>query len=273
MKELLRRYMMRTGNQYIFPTQMGGYLLGLIFLMFLLSIGYSNNLLLIFTLFLFGYNLIWVIQTHFQLRSSQITLALNDGHALSEINYHYQGPEAKLTLIRGHDKVTLQDGVFKLPGRGVWKWDYLLVSSTKPFGLYRTWRFVKFNHSSFAYPGLIREFTPPLLENLNKEGELSSQKFGSGDFHGLVTYSGQDIKRISWKHYARSGELLIKQGEDQRSFVAVFDATIKLDEQSLSVMATQLVQCHRQGVEFELKLKDKPPVSDFKDALRELAQC
>src|SRR5215212_6754965 len=81
-KAWLEKQFQKQERIYILPTRMGGYLNGLIFLMFLLSVGYNNNLLLIFTLFLFGLNLIWVIQTHFHLHALKIeTLIIDEGHA------------------------------------------------------------------------------------------------------------------------------------------------------------------------------------------------
>ena len=75
--------MMRSRTRvYIFPTRMGGYAIGLISLMFLLSIGYSNNLLLIFTITLFGLNLLWVVNSHFHLaRLSPGQVYVEDGHS------------------------------------------------------------------------------------------------------------------------------------------------------------------------------------------------
>ena len=72
MKQWIINQSKKKARIYIMPTRMGGYLNGLIFLMFLLSVGYSNNLLLIFTLFLFGLNLICCIHTHYHLNALKI---------------------------------------------------------------------------------------------------------------------------------------------------------------------------------------------------------
>ena len=81
------RQIKKKSRIYIIPTRMGGYLNGLIFLMFLLSVGYNNNLLLIFTLFLFGLNLIWLIQSHFHMHKLKLdAVHLEDGHALESVS-------------------------------------------------------------------------------------------------------------------------------------------------------------------------------------------
>lgn len=85
MKTWFKQQLRKRTRVYILPTRMGGYLNGLIFLMILLSIGYSNNLLLIFTLVLFSFNLIWIIQTHFNLNQLRLArMKIADGYADSK---------------------------------------------------------------------------------------------------------------------------------------------------------------------------------------------
>lgn len=264
--------MKRRKTIYIIPTKMGGYLNGLIVLMFLLSIGYSNNLLLIFTLFLFGFNLLWVIQTHFHLHALKLNeLQIQDGHIHESLSVKISwrtaplGPQDwQLGLISSYgdipikvlenlENLTLSE--IRLNKRGSWQWNFLKISSDRPYGLYRAFCYERLHSRSLAYPGLIREVTTPLLQKSGLEGEIASGQRGAGDFHSLGVYQGDGARLISWKHYARTGELLIKEGERPGANMARFELLLsfKNNENLLSVMASQMLLCHREEIPFFLK--------------------
>ena len=270
----LLEMMMKRSRVYILPTRMGGYFNGLIFLMFLLSVGYSNNLMLIFALILFGFNLIWVIQTHQHLELMKIQdITINDGHANEALMVSLSwlqspgGPyERNLTLI-AHDRRVVLDNyederdkttcLFSSAVRGEVNWRYLRLATEKPVGFYRAWRFIKLKEKSFIYPALFPHFIPPLLQPSIIEGEEGSGRKGEGDFHGLGKYQGQEIRKISWKHYARTGDLLIKEGEEMRSPTAELVFTDDQNkEQQLSILATQIRHCYREKISWLLVLPD-----------------
>lgn len=272
MRSWITDRMKRRDTIYIIPTKMGGYLNGLIVLMFLLSIGYSNNLLLIFTLFLFGFNLLWVIQTHFYLHALKIgELHINDGHVHESLSLKisWKGTpigahDWQLALIGDNENVpikvlenleNLTSGEIELNRRGSWQWNLLKISTEKPYGLYQVFRYERVQAQCLAYPELIKEGTTPLLHNSALEGEFSCGQKGTGDFHTLGAYQGDGARLISWKHYARTGELLIKEGERHESSMARFELLLpfKNNENLLSVMATQMVLCHREEISFLLK--------------------
>jgi hypothetical protein len=292
----LLEMMMKRSRVYILPTRMGGYFNGLIFLMFLLSVGYSNNLMLIFTLILFGFNLIWVIQTHQHLETMKIQeVDIQDGHANESILvslFWLQAPEGpyerRFTLIAQNTEVGLnvhndeQDitkGFFSLTKRGEVSWRYLRIESERPVGLYKTWKYFRLKEKSFIYPALFPHFIPPLLQNSSLEGEEVTGKKGEGDFHGLARYSGQEMRKISWKHYARVGDLLVKEGEDTRSPTAELILSDDKDkEQQLSILATQIRHCHQGNIPWTLELygiRVGPAcnLEHFEESLRRLSVC
>ncbi len=287
--------MKRRNTIYIIPTKMGGYLNGLIVLMFLLSIGYSNNLLLIFTLFLFGFNLLWVIQTHFYLHALKIgDLHIPDGHVHESLSVKFSwratpagAQDWQLALLSSYGDIPvkvlgnlehLTAGEIKLNKRGSWQWNFLKISSDRPYGLYRAFRYERAHSNSLAYPELIKEVTSPLLQKSAFQGEITSGQKGAGDFYSLGAYQGDGARLISWKHYARTGELLIKEGERPGSNMARFELLLALknNENLLSVMATQMLLCHREEIPFYLKTptRDIGPAyhrEHLDECLRELA--
>ena len=269
---------------YILPTKMGGYLNGLIFLMFLLSVGYSNNLLLIFTLFLFGLNLIWVIQTHFHLHGlkfDDIQVADNHAQSTTAVTIHWKktphGPYAwklkldDLPIHSSFDNTEKSQGNVILPKRGVYQFQHLRVDTEMPFGLYRAWIYFPVNVRVYAYPAKQKEpgVLPAIPSQL--EGETSTLKKGPHDVWNIGPYQGDESRKISWKHYARSGELVVKEGEELlESEVQFFLKTS--DEWQLSQIATQLVYCSERNIPFSL-ITTHGTEHQLKKCLQELAKC
>ncbi|MFL5784450.1 MAG: DUF58 domain-containing protein [Bacteriovoracaceae bacterium] len=288
MTKFFERMMRSRTRVYIFPTRMGGYCIGLIGLMFLLAIGYSNNLLLIFTIALFGLNLIWVVNSHFHLQRLQLgQVSVEDGHAGTSVGVNVRwkrwpqgNREWKLGLINDERmmvKIRTEEegrttGEISLPHRGVFHWTHLLVKTDRPFGLYRTWIYFPINVSVHAYPRLRKDVPLPSPEIQEKEGTLTGERKGDEGLRGLSRYQGEGVRRISWKHYAKSGELYVKEGEELKANIIRLALALPENrehrEAELSRLATLMVNCHRQEIPFLFEGK-----TQLKDCLRELAQC
>lgn len=289
--------MRKRSRIYILPTKMGGYLNGLIFLMFLLAIGYSNNLLLIFTLFLFGMNLIWVIQTHFHLRALKLqSVNISDGHA-GELNESHivwkktpKGPykwefalendSEIIDVTSTYDTENASSVQLKFPKRGVWYFKYLKVKTEMPFGLYQVWIYLPLETKAFAYPAKLKDVPPLSFNPSNEEGSEEGLRKGPHDVKSLSPYMGEESRRISWKHYARTGELLIKEGEQLQRAQVVFKLQkyIENKEIALSELATLMVHCANSDTSFTLESEEfkKGPRHDqafLQECLRELAKC
>lgn len=282
---------------YIMPTKMGGYLNGLIFLMFLLAVGYNNNLLLIFTLFLFGFNLIWVIQTHYHLHALKVSsVSIEDNHAgephLVKVNWK-KSPgtplEWQIGLETEHDSYSMRMfshdekssvGEVKLNKRGIWNFYHIKVATEKPFGLYRSWVYLAVPAKAFVYPERLKDVPPVMPLEHTSDGDLASLKKGPHDVSNLSPYQGESSKFISWKHYARSGDLVVKEGEELSKRLIHFRLNPYHPEKELilSQMATQMVQCGKESISFTFESPHKKlgPGFDGKylsECLRELAAC
>lgn len=292
MKNWIRHQFRKKSRVYILPTRMGGYLNGLIFLMFLLSIGYSNNLLLIFTLILFAFNLMWLVQSHFHLHRLKLDqVVITPGHAGDPLtvsvlwqkspagplnwNMLLEGDNGDFPLVHHHDEATKSDAEMIPDKRGVYRWKFLKVKSTNPFGLYQVWIYFPIELTTLVYPALL----PAVDLNLSgkdQEGELLQDKKGTEDFRGLTSYQWDESRKISWKHYARSGDLLVKEGEEK--LAPIFELELKLPtspellEHYLSYVATQLVECHRRDIPFHFKAPGTDS-HELQECLKVLARC
>jgi uncharacterized protein (DUF58 family) len=297
MKNWVLRQFKKKARIYIMPTKMGGYLNGLIFLMFLLSVGYSNNLLLIFTLFLFGLNLIWVIQTHFHMHALKLeSIQIQDGHALENVlvqmhwkktpdgphkwNLELEGESGRYKLATIEDNQNLSTAQTHFLKRGILQFTHLKVKSEMPFGLYQSWIYFPIKLEAWVYPARLKDIPSMLYKPSMEEGDHSSLRAGPHDVWNLGPYQGEESRKISWKHYARSGELVIKEGEELNSTIIHFEffQSAENKEFLLSKIATQMVQCSRSETPFSLNTPSRkfPPGLSSKhlaDCLRELTQC
>ena len=298
MRHFIERIMRSRTKVYIFPTRMGGYAIGLITLMFLLSIGYSNNLLLIFTITLFGLNLMWLVNSHFHLaRLSPGQVFIEDGHMHAPLaasfrwkkwprgNIHWSMKllsnqhRTEVRILQEEEGRTV--GEITLPSRGIYHWTHLLVKTDRPFGLYQTWIYFKIDVTVHSYPALLKEMPLPYPEFLDREGTIPGEKKGDDGLRGLAAYQGEGSKRISWKHYAKSGELFVKEGEELKTNLMRIKLLLPEEktkrEAELSRIATLMVYCHRQEIPFLfLGPVQKGPGAHLellKDCLRELSLC
>jgi len=291
------RLFKRKERIYILPTKMGGYLNGLIFLMFLLSVGYSNNLLLIFTLFLFGLNLIWVIQTHYHLHNLKLeSINLADAHALEKNMAHLhwkKAPEVphkwelslegdELSIIMNPIDQSERGALVEIiyPKRGFLKFTHLRVRTEMPFGLYQAWIYMKVSAEAYAYPAKLKDVPDLPAFFSDNPGEQTSMKKGSHDIWNLGPYQGEESRKISWKHYARTGELVVKEGEELTNSVVHFKLPISFEnkEYLLSKLATQMVKCARSETPFSFEGAGKKTAAanssrHLHECLKELARC
>lgn len=186
-----------------------------------------------------------------------------------------ESDQGQFTLLSSIDELSKTMGEIRVPKRGVYRWQYLKVKSINPFGLYQAWIFHPLKEESLVYPPLLAQVEVP-LSGKEAEGELLQDRKGHDDFRGLATYEQDESRKISWKHYARSGELFIKEGEEQKA--AVFDLELvvphdhETKEDYLSYVATQLVECSRRGIPFSLKVNGVAS-GQLHDCLKVLALC
>jgi uncharacterized protein (DUF58 family) len=298
MRAFIERMMRLRTRVYIFPTRMGGYAIGLISLMFLLGFGYSNNLLLIFTIALFGLNLIWVVNSHFHLaRLTPGQVFVEDGHVNTPLTASLRwkkwprgnlkwsikliGENNRTDVRIMHEEEGRTIGEISLPSRGIYQWTHLLVKTDKPFGLYQTWIYFKINVTAHAYPALLKEMPLPSPEILEREGTINGERKGDEGLRGLAQYQGEGSRRISWKHYAKSGELYVKEGEELKTNLMRIKLQLPQEEKKreaeLSRIATLMVHCHRQEIPFifmgPIERGPGAHLELLKDCLRELAVC
>ncbi|MEM7098345.1 MAG: DUF58 domain-containing protein [Pseudomonadota bacterium] len=216
-------------NIFIFPTRLGFTFGGLLVILILGAINYQNSLVY-GTAFLLGSMFIVTILYTFRNLSG---LSLEVAHADTGFVGEDIGISVRVKRPKGSGKEGIQIGwpngfkqwaeVFEteadevqlyvrseqrgwlVPGR-------LLVETYYPLGLLRAWTWVDIQARALVYPKPIFDVSPQLETNRSRgEGELIDP-LGSEDFVDIRNYvSGDPIKNILWRSYARADNLVVKK--------------------------------------------------------------
>jgi uncharacterized protein (DUF58 family) len=97
---------------------------------------------------------------------------------------------------------TSQRGSFDLPP--------LTISTRYPLGLFRAWTNIQLNNDAIVYPKPSHPFEHKPENGTNTEGQGIKGR-GFDDFSGFKSYqTGESLKHIHWKAYAREQGLLTK---------------------------------------------------------------
>ena len=276
---LIRRAPLKEDNQvsskriYIFLTKEGGLICLLIAALFLAGVNYANNLVLGLCFFLSSVLVVSLHFTHAQInhvtlkvlrfepaeagKSNPVVLevsARGSGRPSIELGWVNRAP-TRIALGAKAVRVTLP----LVHARGVSELPALKVSSDYPLGLIRSWSYVRFNQSSWAWPSQVRASIPEgVVGGASDFAQMSTKSSASEDFDQLKPYvAGESQARISWRHYAQRSELL------SRHFTADAGVQMVLDydefqgvrhEARLRQMSFLVNELSKQGHRFALKL-------------------
>ncbi|MFT6433867.1 MAG: hypothetical protein ACJAVI_001910 [Candidatus Azotimanducaceae bacterium] len=233
------------GNVFILPTREGVYFTFLIVFMVLAGINYQNSLVFGLAFLLFSMLMVSILHTYRNL--SGITLqsagskpAFAGDDVEFDVNLTRAGVRTYEALQLGWQKneVTEADLLEEeqclvnlfLPTkqRGVLDPGRLLIQTRYPVGLFRAWSWVDLDMTVLVYPRPV--VAGPIPGALSSSGEGDAlQRDGVDDFYGFRDYqSGDSLRHVAWKNYARSDDLLLKE------FAAHVDRRIWIDWEYLA---------------------------------------
>lgn len=267
---------------YILPTPAGWMFALLLAVMFIAGMNYGNGLALLFTFWLAGFALVAMVQTQRGLTTTRLldagALPVHAGDAVSlRIAASSQSAAEDLTLQAdgsiaiatattraGEDTSQVQLQVeLPAPRRGRWRAPVLLLSSTAPFGLFRTWTWLTLDVSTLVYPRAVGTRPAPETPGDNSGG--LSLPHGQDELAWLRDFrEGDSPRQVAWKAYARGRPLLVREyhgeGAQRREFD--FDALGGLDvEARLSQLTRWILDAHARGESWTLRLPGAAPLA------------
>ncbi len=259
---------------YILPTRSGLAFAGLVFAMLLGSLNYSASLGFALTFLLCGVGLVCMHHAHRNLLGVEVNFrgvkpVFAGETAQFQISFKNPASTARYELelfsqghrSAPHDVHDQEDALATLPipteTRGLLKLERFGIATRHPAGLFRAWSWAYLPLQCVVYPTP----APPgraLPMDYEEGSEQWSEERGEADFAGLRNFSpGDPPRRVAWKAYARSDDLLIKQfsGSQATPLLIDWDA---VGQEPLEVRLSQLTRwcldADQQGSKFGLKL-------------------
>jgi uncharacterized protein (DUF58 family) len=269
--------LLRARRLYILPTRAGYTAGGLLLVMLIAGLNYTNSLALLLTFLLAGFVLVGMHECQRTLQGLELLRAqAADCYAGLEGTLELRfanparasrraltvratpGPPIHFDLAAGA-QTTLQVA-HQCARRGRQRIGRLELASTAPFGLFRCWTWLHLPLEVIVYPRPLG--TRPLPPAAAGRAALLAPSPASGEdeWANLRAYQHGDSPRsIAWKTVARGGPFMVGQyagtsGSDYRLSFAGLDS---LDlEARLSQLCAWTDECARMGAAWELDLPD-----------------
>jgi uncharacterized protein (DUF58 family) len=276
---------------YILPTRFGIVYGGVLFAMLLGSLNYGANLGFAMTFLLAGLGLVVMYHCHNNLlaiivRFSGADAVFAGSHARFHLTLESGLPVPRFDLLA--ECANVADGPVDLPAagsaaitlhvptrqRGWTALPRVCISTRFPGNLFRAWTWIHMDVRCLVYPQPAlpgRPFPPGAAEF----GARTGAALADDDFVGLREATPTDSpRRIAWKIYARSSQLLVKQfaGGAEKPCLFRFDDLPGLDtEARLAQLTRWCIDAAESGRSYGIELPDlRIPLSQGE---RHLHQC
>jgi len=146
--------------------------------------------------------------------------------------------------------------------RGHYRPTRLKLLSQFPFGLVSVWSYMQLSDSFYVYPKQIKPNNSENNINLITQGNagINKQTNGIDEFESLkVHQQGMNLNRISWKHYAKTQQLMVKEfvNFNEQSPCYDFNQLQGNTESRLSQLSYLITKAQNEQSTFNLKLGDR----------------
>jgi uncharacterized protein (DUF58 family) len=279
---------LRARRIYILPTAAGWTFGLLVLVIFVAGMNYGNGLALLFAFWLAGFALVAMVQTQRSLAGTVISAAGSEP-AFSGEFAHWRLDLAARTAIgdlrvdfgRGPSPQTAQpetaaQGSLRLrmptERRGRARLPVLRLTSSAPFGLFRTWTWLDLPATVLVYPRPAGAL--PVPEAPGHDTGSAQVEHGQDELAWLRDFrEGDSPRQIAWKAYARGAPLLVREyrGAAARRREFDFDALAGQDvEARLSQLTQWILDAAARGESWLLRLPGSEPLEGSGNEHRDL---
>ena len=225
---------------YIVPTRAGLGFAVLLALMLAAGLNYANSLALFLTFLMGGFALVAMQLCHRNLVGTRLyaahaaptfaqrpgTLQLTLLNEATQPRFRIESgldyEPTRVTSLPAQGRQHLDIGV-AAPKRGLVRIERLRLTTTHPFGLFRTWTWVHAPLEMLVYPR--PHGTAPMpSQRGRKAGNRAQGQAGTDEWQGLRPFrDGDSPRQVDWKAYAREAPLLVKEYASMGSELRIFD--------------------------------------------------
>lgn len=272
---------------FILPTGFGLLFLFGVAIMIMIGAAYGNNLVNLLAYFLASLVVVAMVQTHFNLRDLRVSQIFvdpgpADGEVRSSITLENLGASPKYSIeVRAKGLAIERDDSPDAPilgrsnlrfaqsysagTRGKKTLERVQISTIYPLGLFRAWSQRDVQAAYWVWPKPKGDMSHPDSTTPDDEAEgdaAEAARFDAQDFRGHRAMSaGDSYRRVDWRAYAKSGQMLIKEFDGGRKAVTALDwndtAALNDKEARLSQLTKWVEDLRIARAPFSLKLVDK----------------
>ena len=225
---------------FIFPTKIGFAFAALLILLFLGAINYENSLIHALTFLLASLFHVAIYSTFRNLSGLSLECV--------SAKRGFVGEDIEFVVRLSHEREASREGIALSWREGTKQWinleassaatvrvfatakrrgwmqpGRLLVETVFPLGLLRAWSWLDLDTQALVYPKPLFDHEPLSVVNAEEEGEVQ-QRDGGEEWHDLRTYqTGDPLKHVAWRSYARGGDLMLKKFSDPLGNEVIFD--------------------------------------------------
>ncbi|MDN3469399.1 hypothetical protein QMA05_00385 [Pseudoalteromonas sp. APC 4026] len=259
---------------YVLPSTLGVYFSVVASLNFVMGINYQNNLILFMAYLMFviiifalllGYSNARGLTVSFKYaiasfapQTPQLVWQIEADDPCQSITLSYPKDLKNACYITRVKEVIKCQLSLPYTKRGCYKLKPIKIASNYPFGLVSVWSYIQPNKVVYVYPSIIKTSNQKhqnLVANNTDEG--TEKHKGDDEFESLITHLPEmGLQRISWKHYAKTQQLLVKQFSDFKSADAQFDFNLVTGdtEERLGQLCFLVCQAFESDINYSLKL-------------------
>ncbi|MGK0248677.1 MAG: hypothetical protein ACI910_001410 [Oleispira sp.] len=274
---------------FIVPAKVGWAFLVLLALLLVTAINYQNSLIYGLTFWLFSVAMSAQLFTYRNLSG----LTIKTSHSingfsgsfveipirLSDTKRDHQGLVVHWSTKEQDNRIMITDVIrdqekeilvpFKLLQRGYLQTPRLRIETRFPFGLYKSWTWLRLKTPGIIYP---KPIVTPFIASIGEGDDMATAahlNIGNDDFIGLRNYRpGDSLKHVAWKYLAKGKGLLSKEYDHQQismQWLDWFSLPGMGVEERLSHLTGWILQAEQQGRVYGIKLPHleiKPSIGD-----------
>lgn len=256
---------LRSQKVFVLPTSKGYLFFISLSIIFFMGLVYGNNMCFLISFLMLGQFIAALFISHknvqkviikdftiisnFVGKNLSVSISLEDPKCIAkECFLHFKETSFFLDEL----KMGINQSTTRFLNRGKRRYEHLILYSTHPFGLFKTWRYFNLAGDFYIYPELIHLSDRRSLQSgLATHGPLLKDS----DFKEYKKFEkGQSMQRIDWKKFAMKDELYIKkfyEYEDERLILNLEQIELPLEEK-LKYATTLIFEAQRQGTYWKL---------------------